>query len=341
MTQFQIIDTQIYDPEGNEFIAKGTNMFAWEGTSRVDSIVTTWGFNTVRVPNFLLGSYGQPHPNADEYRTNQRIVEAFTQGYPNSKTVVMFDAHDRVGRYYQGDDLAILKDYWREMAQLFKDNPYVWFNLHNEPGRKISNPDQWVDYHRELIDIIRAEGADNIIVVDGEAWGQDFHSQTILNHGQKILDHHDNILFSIHVYDQWNDSDVGHYFDQLHDRNIPVIVGEYGSKNGDRSTLPASAKMMEAAQDQEIGRIVWVFSANDANDLTTLSGGHGHHFDGSNPEVLTDLGQLVWRDLQRSENLSSYPSMFCGAGVEMSVLALGVLGIFLLRQWNKRIGLND
>lgn len=31
----------------------------------------------------------------------------------------------------------------------------------------------------KLIDTISAEGANNMIVVDGEAWGKDYHTQTI------------------------------------------------------------------------------------------------------------------------------------------------------------------
>lgn len=340
MTQFRIVDTQIYDPNGDEFIVKGTNMFAWEETSRVDSIVADWGFNAIRVPNFLLGGYDQPHPAMDAYAINRQIVHAFTQ-HPH-KTVVMFDAHDRIGRYYEGGDFNQLKTYWREMAQLFKDNPYVWFNLHNEPGKKEANPDQWIAYHRELIQVIRDEGAENIIVVDGEAWGQDFHSQTILNHGQQVLDGHNNILFAIHVYDQWTQASIGDYFAQLHQQNIPVMVGEYGSVNGDRPTLEASVQMMTAAQEREIGRMVWVFSANDANDLTTQRGGHGYHFDGSNPETLTDLGQLVWSDLQRTEDLSVLHSpvyRLASQDVVMMAIACAFLMIGCKGWFKKLLGL--
>ena len=159
--QFQVLGTKIYDPNGREFIAKGINMFAWEGISQVNSLMNQWRFNTVRVPNYLLGSYNQPHPAANNYGTNHQIVDAFT----SQGAVVVFDAHDRIGGYYENNQWEILKDYWRDMAREFKDNPYVWFNLHNEPGNATANPEKWVSYHRELIDVIRAEGANNLIVV--------------------------------------------------------------------------------------------------------------------------------------------------------------------------------
>ena len=304
INNFQIIGNKIYDPNGQEFIIKGANMFAWEGISNVDSYLNDWGFNTIRVPNYLLGGYEQPHPELDDYMTNHRIVDAYT----SQGTVVIFDAHDRIGSYYEEEDWEILKDYWRDMAQEFKDNPNVWFNLHNEPGNATANPEKWVAYHRELIDIIRGEGANNLIIVDGESWGQDYHTQTIADNALEIMAYHENILFSLHVYDQWENNDIDAHFDELQAQGIPIMVGEYGSINSSQDTLVASEKMLEAAQEREIGRIVWVAKADDNNDLTTGTGGHAEHFDGTNNEILTELGQLVWDDLQRTEDLEQLPN---------------------------------
>jgi mannan endo-1,4-beta-mannosidase len=75
---FQVIGSKIYDPNGEEFIIKGTNMFTWEGNTQVNSIVNQWKFNTVRVPNYLLGSYGQLSPQLDGYATNGAIADSFT-----------------------------------------------------------------------------------------------------------------------------------------------------------------------------------------------------------------------------------------------------------------------
>ena len=303
MNNFQIIDGKIYDPSGQEFVIKGANMFAWEGIANLDNYLNTWGFNTIRVPNYLLGSYGQPHPEADDYRTNHKIVDAYT----SQGAVVMFDAHDLIGSYYEDENWEILKDYWRDMAQEFKDNPHVWLNLHNEPGNDVAQQDKWVEYHRELIDIIRAEGANNTIVIDGEAWGQDFHTQTIVTHAQEVMAGNENIVFSIHVYDQWTTNDLGAYLDLLEAQNIPIIIGEYGSETNDNSTMAATEQMFPLVQEREIGRIVWNAQADDLNDLTTGYNGNAEYFNGTNTEILTELGQLVWDDLQRTEDLEQLP----------------------------------
>ena len=122
------------------------------------------------------------------------------------------------------------------------------------------------------------------------------------------MEYHENILFSFHVYEQWNNQDIAAHFDALQAQNIPIIVGEYGSSNSSQDTLLASQKMLEAAQEREIGRIVWTVKADDNNDLTMGPGGHAEHFDGTNYEILTELGQLVWDDLQRTEDLEQLPN---------------------------------
>ncbi|WP_013321040.1 glycoside hydrolase family 5 protein [Gloeothece verrucosa] len=331
---FQVLETKIYTPDGQEFIIKGTNMFAWEGTSNVNSYLNNWGFNTIRVPNYLLGTYNQPNPALNKYASDHRIVDAFT----SQRAVVIFDAHDRIGCYYTGNDFEILKNYWRDMAREFGNNPYVWFNLQNEPGNGWANPSQWVSYHRELIDIIRSQGANNLIIVDGEAWGQDYRTQTIPNHALEIMEGNENILFSIHAYDQWNGQNIGQYFDILHNQGIPIMVGEYGSENAGRNTLDATRRMMEAVQQREIGRIVWVAKANDANDLTYGPGGNAEYFNGTNSEILTSLGNIVWTDLQRREDLEQY-----SGGFITSFSETGTENIFALNspQSNIKNAFND
>ena len=80
-------------------------------------------------------------------------------------------------------------------------------------------------------------------------------------------------------------------------------MGEYGSETNDRSTLSATEQMFSVVEDREIGRIVWNAKSDDFNDLTTGWKGHAEHFDGTNTHILTELGEMVWNDLQRTEDL--------------------------------------
>ncbi|NJM89442.1 MAG: glycoside hydrolase family 5 protein [Hydrococcus sp. RU_2_2] len=64
---------------------------------------------------------------------------------------------------------------------------------------------------------------------NGEAWGQDYRTQTIPTAANQIMNGNNNVLFSIHVYDQWNGRNIGQYFDTVQSQGIPIIVSEYGS----------------------------------------------------------------------------------------------------------------
>lgn len=319
---FQVIGTKIYDPNGREFIVKGTNApgenYVWPGNTLADlPKIDDWGFNFIRLTNYL-----GPKPNGDpQYDINDidQIVSAANQ----RGMVVMLDAHDNIGEYWTGSELTELKDFWREQAEKFKDNPYVWFNIANEPGglSSVSEVDKWITQHQEVIKVIRNEvGAQNPIVVDGHFWGQDLgewdsssvnpEKSAIISHGDKLKSfggkNYDNILFSVHLYDQWRFSEdkMDQYFELVEQAGHAIIVGEYGVENANRDTSQATRDMFDVVVPREIGRVVWSWWGGDDNDLTTSSNGGGQHYNGSN---LSELGQLVWSDNRRQENLEQLP----------------------------------
>ncbi len=327
--RFQVIGSKIYAPNGTEFIIKGTNIngpkFGWPGDTPAfaNSVKDCWKFNTVRL-NARLFDEGQKIYS--ENRTVEQSIDAYTQ----KGIVVMVDAHDRIGGYYEGGNLEALKGFYRNLAQKYKNNPYVWFNVTNEPGdissNNPSNVNKWVTLHREIIKVIRNEvGADNIIIADGHYWGQDvgeWNSNPVSDSKSVILSSADklryfdgktynNIVFSIHVYDQWvfSEGKMSNFFDRALAKNIPLIVGEYGVHNGSNDTRKASEFMFKTAVPRNIGRIVWAWWGGDNNDLTSSGNGGGQHINNcQNPTNLSWLGQQVWSDNRRQERLGNIGS---------------------------------
>ena len=310
--EFQVRGEHIYDPSGREFIVKGVNKFTFDqGSSKqVDQIKNDWKFNTVRLNYFLEGESGQQlHSNIQSYSENE--------------VVTIVELHDRTGKYWEGNDLIRLKGWFKDLAQRYKDNPYVWFNIANEPGgsKSAQQTDKWLRQHQEVIKVIRDDvGASNPIVVDAHFWGQDVGEwsttpvkeakSAILSHGDQIKRFggktYDNIIFSVHMYDQWNfgEAKMADYLDRIEDKDYAVIVGEYGQINNGFATREATDDMFKVTAPREIGRIAWVWSAKDSNDLTTTKNGGGEHInDDNNPTNLSWLGERVWADNRRSENL--------------------------------------
>jgi endoglucanase len=70
---------------------------------------------------------------------------------------------------------AALADFWTRVAAVYKSEPKVWFDLINEPADLPSNghptpTDALVTIYNETIAAIRGEGAENLIVLEGNGW---------------------------------------------------------------------------------------------------------------------------------------------------------------------------
>ena len=71
-----------------------------------------------------------------------------------------------------GDALDLkIRKFWDEMTRRYKNNPYVWFNIYNEPYEG-DDTENWRVLHEYYVNRIRAQGAENIIVADVPQYGQ-------------------------------------------------------------------------------------------------------------------------------------------------------------------------
>lgn len=313
---FEVRGSTIYDPAGNPFVAKGVNVSGsnWVWTrptaSDADQIVDCWNFNLVRVNSFLFRGE-QPWQQYDVNNDLEQIVRAFTE----RGVVVVFEAHDRIGGYYQGGELDQLVSWFTDLATRYRDNPYVWFDVMNEPGGRNSiDVDNWLNVHRSVIRAIReTAGNNNIIIVEGAHGGQDagnWESGPVPEENSAILQYADevrsfdgqtygNIVFSIHPYDQWNSGDarMADFFDRVLAQDLALIVGEYGVQTN-ADTRAATQSIFNTAVPRNIGRIVWHWDGGDDNDLTqNTSQGGGWEIDNcQSPTNLSWLGNLVWQD---------------------------------------------
>jgi len=338
---FQIVGSTIFDPGGKEFIPMGVNVqgmkWVWPGdpATQADLIANAWKFNIVRVNCKLEDGFwnGQNVSANAPYQTlesMETLVEAFT----SQKVVVMLDFHDRTGSYYSGNDLENLKEAWREVCDRWGNNPYVWFNIMNEPGGSTPKLPEWVSMHREVIKVIRDEKKnDNIIVVDAHFWGQDIgewnsnlvpeNRSSVLTNGNDLINFNEktynNIMFSIHFYDQWNQGSTQQVEHKMHDyftrvkaKGFALMIGEYGtnSNSGDLYFPGVVKAAIKVGTAHGIGLIWWHWYGGDASKLTKTGNGNGAFIDNqTNPTNLTWPGQLIWDRSHYAENFAPFISI--------------------------------
>jgi hypothetical protein len=325
---FRVVGTKIYDPNGREFIAKGVNIngpgYGWPGKTpdQVDNI-KRWGFNSIRLNVRQLGL-----DNKQTYAENGTI-DAIVEKFTSQRIVVMIEPHERTGKWYSSDELNKLVNWHKGLASKYKDNPYVWLNVSNEPGGSDSGSPsavgKYVQQNTSVIKAIRSTGFDNPIVVDGWSWGQDSGSwnsspvseskSAILSLGQKLLsvDSDKNTVFSLHTYDQWKtntQAKMDDFIDRVHAKGLALIVGEYGAENGSSGRFKETVSgVLPVVQKREVGRFAWAWQGGDAFDLTNDGGGYKASFssNGSMPNNLSWFGQQVWKDAHRAESLQMRP----------------------------------
>ena len=315
---FTVDGTNILDPDGNIFLVKGVNVngpgwvFPRDTLQDVALIADAWQFNTVRLCAAVGWHWAQGN-NADL----DGIIKAFTE----RNIVVMLELHDWTGIWPEerGYDIeggvkwipsiAELKAYWVDIAERFGHNPYVWFNIMNEPGSDNSraSAESWLSIHGEVIEAIRNTGAENIIVLDEHGWGQGSgyyggagsYDSAIIRMGTQLDAKYGNLVYSLHVYYAWRDgkSRFDAYFKDAHERGLCVIIGEFGVGKDDAGLHNAIKGMYNSAIPNNIGRIYWAW--DDSFPLTYMGKGAGWTIDssdGEKPGNLTWVGELIWAD---------------------------------------------
>lgn len=262
VVHFSVHDTQIFDPAGRPFVPVGLMVSGRHGASPqatlgVANSMKAWGFNTARIVTCLDPQCAGQPAGATGYIQNSD-TDAIIHDLTARKAVAMLESYQiPAGSWPTPAQRVELGNWWESMAIKYKDNPYVWFNVINEPGE---NPGYgqgsadpiWLDWTSYLAGRIRATGAQNPIVVDGSNNGQDVQydtlngklgrpdSSAIISFGPELLRRHTNIIFSLHVWELWgrgtdaqNTARFDDYIGRVHAFGGTLVIGEAGmSENG-------------------------------------------------------------------------------------------------------------
>lgn len=247
--EFTVAGTKILDPNGNEFVPKGANLsgpyFVWQDNllapGRVSKAKDGWKFNTIELDTCFdtegaCTAYGGG-PSKYHFNEEPGYLDNVIKAYTDAGIVVMISSRQVHQGTYATDPTQIgitkVKDWWIKIATKYKDNPYVWFDLLNEPGypkdRPMTSEIVYRDNYKTLISAVRDTAkANNIILVQASQYGQDTYGggtgpnsvsptsteiaamdarlkkySGLLTWGDEIRGNYKNIVYNLHVYSGW------------------------------------------------------------------------------------------------------------------------------------------
>ncbi len=230
---------KIINSRGEQVILKGVNIAdpqhldtkPWERpgvTARsIASLATDEYFaKVIRLP-ILPGDPNYPNEGFfsqttgyDKYYTNH--IKPLVDEITSKGVYVIIDLH------YISDYSNLypkVKEFWTFMAPKFKDNPYVIYEVMNEP----INPNNWDTWKNTIaqpaVDLIRQYAPKNLVLVGGPYW-----SSNILGAATNPVVG-TNIAYVAHIYSNqtekmWNDR----YMPVI--QKFPVFVTEWGFEVG-------------------------------------------------------------------------------------------------------------
>ncbi len=219
--RLSVSGTKIVDKNGTPVILQGvsTHGIAW-----FPQYVDKEGFRTLRdtmgVNTIRLALYSSPN---EGYTTamHQKVSEG-VQYAKELGMYVIIDWHI-LANGNPNTDKAAAKAFFTEMTGKYKDYDNVIYEICNEPNGGVTWENDIKPYAVEMIDLIRSQDDDAIIIVGTPTWSQDVDivSKSPIT-GQK------NIMYALHFYSATHKQDLRNKLSAAVNAGLPVFVTEFG-----------------------------------------------------------------------------------------------------------------
>ena len=241
----------------------------------------SWGVNAVRVPlseEFWFQSIGCRYPiSPTDYQNN---VATVVQRITSRGMLAILDLHvnTKTNTGWCNAAQQPMADYpraitfWQQVANRFKTNPLVGFDLYNEPhdiswyvwrngGTVLDFSGYWrAAGMQQMYDAVRGTGAQNLIFVSGSKWG------TLPPPSAYLLSGY-NIVYAAHAYtttappsqilDPWT----------LLSLNNPMAVTEFGWH--DNNSGAYNANVIAWAESHNVSWLAFIWNAGPNYALVT------------------------------------------------------------------------
>ena len=279
--------------------------------------IKAWGFNAVRLPLHYeyFVNLGTPDVWNDQ---GFALLDDIISWCTAAGIYVILDLHAAPGG--QSDNSGI-SDYdstkpslwesrdnrsktvrlWDKISERYKDEPWVaGYDLINEPNWNLPGGTLLRDLYEDLTRVIRANGDDHILFIEGNSYSNDYTGLTPPWDPQMV--------YVFHKYQSSADfaSDLQWVLDLRTAENRPIWCGEHGENSNDNFT-----KMVELLRGQGIGMSWWPMKKfGSINCLASATFPPGYqdllnYLGGSNPNLSAGTARNTLTQLAESVRLAN------------------------------------
>ena len=250
----------LVDETGNTVQLKGlsTHGIAWFPDYINKNLFTelkeAWNCNVVRLAMYTA-EYGGFCSGGDKNNLYKLIDNGVTYASELGMYVII-DWHilsDNNPNTNKSDAL----EFFKAVSKKYADNPYVIYELCNEPNGNTS----WKDitsYALELIPEIRKNSPDSVIIVGTPRW-----SQEVDKAAADPITEYDNIMYTLHFYADTHRDDLRNTLENALKKDLPVFVTEYGicdASGGGAINTSEAEKWMALLDKYQVSSCAWNIS---------------------------------------------------------------------------------
>lgn len=194
----------------------------------IQTLVQDWGCSVIRIAMYTVGTADGYIERPDRYF--EQVCD-ITDICIEQGVYVICDWHilaDGDPNQYKAEAL----DFFERYSAIYADSPNVLYEICNEPnGECFDDPTQTVSwencikpYAEDVIDVIRGNDPDNVIIVGTSTWSHDVHIAS-----ESPIEGEDNLMYTFHFYAGSSGQETRDIVQQALDNGLPVFCTEWGT----------------------------------------------------------------------------------------------------------------
>lgn len=185
------------------------------------------------------------------------------------------------------------KEFFTEMASLYKDIPNVIYEICNEPNGGVTWDNDIKPYAEEVIKEIRKENDKALIIVGTPTYSQDVDivSKNPINEN--------NIMYALHFYAGTHKENLREKAQIALNNNLPLFVSEWGMSDASGNGgvfIDSSKEWLKFLDDNNISWVVWSLCDKNESSALLMSGTRTQGI--YNEEFLSESGKFIKQELK-------------------------------------------